>query len=58
MKKNKTKLKGNKSLLAIKRGNNKANNFTVRICQALHEVKLIKEGKLIAKTMDELLDEL
>lgn len=47
-----------KSLLSIKMANNKANNITSRICQALHEVKMIKRGKLKAKTMDELLDEL
>lgn len=43
------------SLLSIKIANSRANNITSRICQALREVKLIKEGKLKAKTIDELL---
>lgn len=33
-------------------------DLTERICQALQEVKLIREGKLKAKSIDELLDEL
>jgi len=45
-----------KSLLSIKKANSKANNITSRICQALREVKMIKEGKLKVKSMDELLD--
>ncbi len=54
--KNRPILKEYKSLLSIKIANSKAYNITSRICQALHEVKMIKEGKLKAKTMDELLD--
>lgn len=57
-KKNVPEFKKHKSLLSIKGGNNKANDITSHICQALCEVRLIEEGKLKAQTMDELLDEL
>ena len=33
-------------------------DLTGKICQALREVKMMREGKLKAKTIDELLDEL
>ena len=33
-------------------------DLTSRICKALYEVKMIREGKLKAKTVDELFDEL
>lgn len=45
-----------KTLLSIQKANSKANNITSRICQALREVKMIKEGKLKVKSIDELLD--
>lgn len=36
----------------------KAKDLTEGICQALREVKMIEEGKLKAKSIDELFDEL
>lgn len=33
-------------------------DLTSRMCRALYEVKMIREGKLKAKTADELFDEL
>lgn len=33
-------------------------DLTGKICQALREVKMMREGKLKAKTIDDLLDEL
>lgn len=49
------KIRKYKSLFDIKRGNRKENNITSRICQALREVMLMRDGKLKELSMDELL---
>jgi hypothetical protein len=41
-----------------RRSKKKSAVLTARICQALQDVKLIREGKLKAMTMEEFLDEL